>query len=234
MSIPVYFSLPCLCFFLQSRFLQVWKFPHPLAFAHAVVYCQMCSFMLGYHVHEKAILMAIIPAGMLAADSVADARVYLMMSIVGHVSLFPLLFEVRELPLKFILSMLHIMLAYVSLDRYHRGEQSAMRIRQKGIVFSTLETLYFAGLGALVVFVEFLHPILFRSADGTLKMPFLPLLLLSIYCTGGLAYAWLLSYQQFTSKVSRIMSYAESPFSHPVEASGRFAKIPSLNLNRIG
>jgi alpha-1,3-glucosyltransferase len=190
--------------------------------------------MLGYHVHEKAILMAIIPAGMLAADSVADARVYLMMSIVGHVSLFPLLFEVRELPLKFILSMLHIMLAYVSLDRYHRGEQSAMRIRQKGIVFSTLETLYFAGLGALVVFVEFLHPILFRSADGTLKMPFLPLLLLSIYCTGGLAYAWLLSYQQFTSKVSRIMSYAESPFSHPVEASGRFAKIPSLNLNRIG
>ena len=67
--------------------------------------------------HEKAILMAIIPAGMLAADSVADAKVYLMMSVVGHVSLFPLLFEVRELPLKFILSLLHIMLAYVSLDR---------------------------------------------------------------------------------------------------------------------
>ena len=77
----------------------------------------MCSFMLGYHVHEKAILMAIIPAGMLAADSVADAKVYLMMSIVGHISLFPLLFEVRELPLKFILSLLHIMLAYISLDR---------------------------------------------------------------------------------------------------------------------
>ena len=40
--------------------------------------------------------MAIIPAGMLAADSVADARVYLVMSIVGHVSLFPLLFQVRR------------------------------------------------------------------------------------------------------------------------------------------
>lgn len=211
--------------------LQVWKFPHPLSFAHAVVYCQMCSFMLGYHVHEKAILMAIIPAGMLAADSVADARVYLVMSIVGHVSLFPLLFEVREVPLKFILSILHIMLAYVSLDRYHRGEQSAMRIRQKGIVFSTLELFYFVGLGGVVMFVEFLHPLLFRGADGTLKMPFLPLLLLSIYCTAGLAYAWFLSYQQFTSKVSRIMSYAESPSSYPVDAAGTYSTIPTLKLN---
>ena len=214
-----------LIFIIVFTFSQVWKFPHPLSFAHAVVYCQLCSFMLGYHVHEKAILMAIIPAGMLAADSVADARVYLIMSIVGHVSLFPLLFEVREVPLKFILSLLHIMLAYVSLDRYHRGEQSAMRIRQTGIVFSFFETLYFVGLGALVIFVECVHPIAFRTADGKLKMPFLPLLLLSTYCTLGLAYAWLLSYRQFTLKVSRIMSYAEMPFSRPIEVDGRFNMI---------
>ena len=121
------------------------------------------------------------------------------------------------------------MLAYVSLDRYHRGEQGAMRIRQKGIVFSTLEIIYFVGLGGVVMFVEFLHPLLFRGADGTLKMPFLPLLL-SIYCTAGLAYAWFLSYQQFTSKVSRIMSYAESPSSHPLDAPGTYSSIPPLIL----
>ena len=96
---------------------KVWKFPHPLLIAHAVVFCQMCSFMLGYHVHEKAILMAIIPAGMLAADSVADAKVYLLMSIVGHVSLFPLLHQIREVPFKFFLAILQVLLSYVSLDR---------------------------------------------------------------------------------------------------------------------
>ena len=105
-----------------------------------------------------------------------------------------------------------------------------MRIRQKGIIFHTFELLYFCGLGALVVFVEFLHPILFRTADGEVRMPFLPLLVLSVYCTGGLAYAWLLSYQQFKRKVSRIMSYAESPFLNASEDKHSTTGMPSLVL----
>ena len=109
---------------------QIWKFPHPLAFAHALVYCQMCSFMLGYHVHEKAILMAIVPVGMLAADSVDDAKVYLLMSWIGHISLFPLLEGMRELPSKIMFTSIHMLLSYVSLDRYHRSEQRAIHIEK--------------------------------------------------------------------------------------------------------
>jgi alpha-1,3-glucosyltransferase len=196
--------------------MQIWKFPHPLAFAHALVYCQMCSFMLGYHVHEKAILMAIVPVGMLAADSVDDAKVYLLMSWVGHISLFPLLEHRRELPSKILFTSIHMLLSYVALDRFHRSEQRAIHIEKskRGIRFNTIEHLYLCGLGLVVVFSEFLHPIFFVkeiNGEKVTTMPFLPLLFMSIYCAIGLIYAWYLSYKQYLSKIKRIMSYAESP-----------------------
>jgi alpha-1,3-glucosyltransferase len=207
--------------FFMFPFLKIWKFPHPLAFAHALVYCQMCSFMLGYHVHEKAILMAIVPVGMLAADSVDDAKVYLLMSWVGHISLFPLLEERREVPTKILFTSIHMLLSYVSLDRYHRSEQRAIHIEQsrRGIRFNSLEHLYLCGLGVLLLFVEFIHPIFFvkYNADNEkiVMMPFLPLLMMSIYCASGLIYTWYLSYKQYVSKIKRIMSYAESPWLKP-------------------
>ena len=49
--------------------------PEPGAFPAAVLYCTLCSFMLGYHVHEKAILMVSVPmAVMAAAGLMPDGR----------------------------------------------------------------------------------------------------------------------------------------------------------------
>ena len=48
--------------------------------------------MFGWHVHEKAILLVIIPMILLATDSREYARHFILISITGHVSLFPLIF----------------------------------------------------------------------------------------------------------------------------------------------
>jgi alpha-1,3-glucosyltransferase len=40
---------------------MLWRRPRPSSFTSAIVYAAMCSFMLGWHVHEKAILLALIP-----------------------------------------------------------------------------------------------------------------------------------------------------------------------------
>jgi alpha-1,3-glucosyltransferase len=37
--------------------LRLWQEPRPASFLQAAAYACMCSFVFGYHVHEKAILM---------------------------------------------------------------------------------------------------------------------------------------------------------------------------------
>jgi len=48
--------------------------------------------MFGWHVHEKAILLVIIPLALLAVDNPQYTRHFLFLSITGHCSLLPLIF----------------------------------------------------------------------------------------------------------------------------------------------
>ena len=84
--------LPCL--------FSLWQNPRPESFLPAAVYVCLCSFVFGYHVHVKAILMVTIPMALTAADSRQRARNYFMMSTVGHVALMPLLYTEPEYPIK--------------------------------------------------------------------------------------------------------------------------------------
>ena len=56
--------------------------------------------MLGYHVHEKAILLSIVPLTLGAAGSLQNARVFQRLSAIGHYSLLPLIFTKDEHLLK--------------------------------------------------------------------------------------------------------------------------------------
>ncbi|XP_075234223.1 ALG6/ALG8 family glucosyltransferase xit isoform X2 [Lycorma delicatula] len=81
--------LPCL--------VKLWKCPgNPLHFMRSLIICASGAFMFGWHVHEKAILMVIIPLSVMAVVWRKEAEIYLMMSTVGHYSLFPLLFTPFE------------------------------------------------------------------------------------------------------------------------------------------
>ncbi len=48
--------------------------------------------MFGWHVHEKAILMVILPLSLIALEDAFQSRMFVVLSTVGHFSLFPLLF----------------------------------------------------------------------------------------------------------------------------------------------
>jgi hypothetical protein len=54
----------------------------------------------GRLVGGQAILMVIMPLSFVAAESAWDAKVYVLVSTVGHVSLFPLLFTPAEFLVK--------------------------------------------------------------------------------------------------------------------------------------
>ena len=56
--------------------------------------------MMGFHVHEKAVLTVLIPMALNAADNRTAASEYLLASTVGTYALFPLLFTAQEYPIK--------------------------------------------------------------------------------------------------------------------------------------
>ena len=113
--------------------------------------CGYTSFMFGWHVHEKAVLLVLVPFrfascllqvsqhfspfvfSLLAADNHAYFRTFVMASIAGVYSLFPLLFtpagesyfysrlfllmSVTETPIKLIYSLLWVALVIRPLSK---------------------------------------------------------------------------------------------------------------------
>lgn len=164
-------------------------------FVKSVVYSAMTLFMFGYHVHEKAILVALVPMTMILAPSSAvdDSAfanelekerwhaVYLQVSAAGVTSLLPLLMNREELALKGILCFGFLVGAHVLVSP------------ACGRFYSRINLGSIIALCFLFIFNEIVHPILFwNEAQQTLRYPFLPLLLYSSVCSLMLLHAYLL------------------------------------------
>lgn len=159
----------CLLMGLVPGLIYAWK-ATPRTFIYCVVFCSLSSFMLAYHVHEKAIMTAIIPLTM-SLQTVNDKRLFVRISALGLVGLFPLLFRPIELSFKLLSYSAYIAFAYRLLGNPP---------------LSALDCLGLGTLALAISFLEFLHPLFLHP-----RMEFLPLLLLSVSCAVGLIACWL-------------------------------------------
>lgn len=156
----------------------VWRRPaDACTFLRALVQCALCSFLFGWHVHEKASLLAVVPLAVLALRSQPEARLYLLLSAAAHTALLPLLFQPRETPGKLLLTALH-------------GLYAAQALPGCAGALSRLQTAYLAGLLPLVAYTEVGH----AALGLTERWPFVPLLLTSAYCAVGVVGCWLALY----------------------------------------
>lgn len=121
-------------------------------------------------------------------------------------SLFPLLFEAQEYPVKVLLLLSHSIVMWLASsaqftngkevkptapikkkdDRLELKGSSNAAANEGGFVIRGIEKSYLVGLVVVETWGQLLHPLLFGD-----KLAFVPLMLISIYCGLGIMYSWI-------------------------------------------
>ncbi|KAG8456735.1 hypothetical protein GDO86_002498 [Hymenochirus boettgeri] len=175
-------TLICTLISILPSVIQLWRRPQgPRGFLHCLILCALGSFMFGWHVHEKAVLLAILPLSILSVTSAKDAGIYLVLTTTGHFSLFPLLFTAQELPLKVLLMLIFTVFSVSSLRSMFRRDRRLL---------TPIDVLYLCVLVPLFIFCEIVYPL----TSWQQQFPFVPLLLISVYCAVGVTCSWIRLY----------------------------------------
>ncbi|ERM99163.1 probable dolichyl pyrophosphate Glc1Man9GlcNAc2 alpha-1,3-glucosyltransferase [Amborella trichopoda] len=179
---------------LSPCLVKAWKQPKPDHIIRWVSYAYTCGFLFGWHVHEKASMHFVIPLGFVAVSSLEDAAHYNLLSVVSCYSQFPLLFETKEYPVKVVLLLLHSFLMWSSFSlqfgKYASGKKANDAKSEQGCgerirLIGKMGRIYLLGLLVIEVWGQFLHTYLLGD-----KLPFVPLMLVSVYCSFGMVYSW--------------------------------------------
>lgn len=208
---PALYKMWCLCADRRYR---------PICFIRCIVVCATCSFMLGWHVHEKAILMIIIPLSFLSVLGDVDGRLFILLSTVGHYSLFPLLYPKNLLSIKIFLLLTHVAIVFGNVPALYTVETKATKKRRRRFMrlpmIGPFESIYIYGLILLCVYENMLH--VAWGLDKTL--PFLPLMMTSTYCALGVFYFWIKYYHYFlTFNVSKVPTFGQGTSSYNIRKS---------------
>lgn len=173
---------------IMPSLIHLWLYPRgPKSFLRCLVLCAFGSFMFGWHVHEKAILIVTIPLSLLVLDKKKDAQIFLILSTVAHYSLFPLIFTRAETVIKICIVLAYTVYSFYSLGNLYRIPWTLSQLP----LCSTIETLYLLCIIPLETYNSLVHPLL--GLDK--RLPFLPLMLTSVYCAVGVMYCWLRFYR---------------------------------------
>ncbi|XP_014246209.1 probable dolichyl pyrophosphate Glc1Man9GlcNAc2 alpha-1,3-glucosyltransferase [Cimex lectularius] len=188
-SITPWITMVCTIVSIIPCLWKLWTNPgNPLHFVRSLILCSGCAFLFGWHVHEKAILMVIIPQSILAVLWRKEAEVFIMLSTVGHYALLPLIFTPTESFIKVLMFVSYSYFVFTILLDLFQAESSKFTLS----LLSPVETVYMYGLMALFLYEHFLHKWLTLN-----KYPFLPLMLTSCYCAVGIIYSIVRYYRTF-------------------------------------
>lgn len=116
----------------------------------------------------------------------SEAKYTLFLSIVSHFSLFPLLFKPN-------LALIKISLLFTYILILFNGVRHLWPSPHRKQILPLHELFYSFGLIGLL-FYEFIFQYVLNLNE---KLPFLPLLLTSVYCSIGIMYFWLKYYAAF-------------------------------------
>ncbi|RUP43420.1 hypothetical protein BC936DRAFT_137204 [Jimgerdemannia flammicorona] len=147
---------------------------------------------------------------LMATNSRESLKIFVILSVAGIFSLYPLLFNVAgellelnyifDLPtlsssdMSYVYALCHILaetpikfiISMVWMSVVCAGLSNSMDIPLHTLL-SPLETIYLAGFILLQIYVSVVHILVF----GSERFEFLPLMMTSLYCAVGVCYGWL-------------------------------------------
>ncbi|KAI1489192.1 glycosyl transferase [Biscogniauxia mediterranea] len=177
---------PRVCFALTLLFqiiplVKLFLRPTWDAFIGAVTLCGYASFLFGWHVHEKAILLVIIPFSLIALRDRRHLSAFRPLAVSGHVSLFPLLFTPAEFPIKTVYTIFWLVLFLMVFDRLAPASSHT-----RFFLFDRFTILYITISIPLIVYCSLLHQVIFGKS-----YEFLPLMFMSSYSAIGVVGSWI-------------------------------------------
>lgn len=180
---PLYTWVLTLISIIPSLY-SLWKIPSYRRFILTLSVVSLSAFMFGWHVHEKAILLSIIPMALLSCDNGHMSKIYIMLSTFGNYALHPLIFTPMEAFVK-----PAILISYSTFTVLILSSLWQVMTKSKRVQFSLKETSILMILPLVYIFTEIVHPLLIYP-----RYMFLPLMFTSVTCSVGLGYVYLQSY----------------------------------------
>lgn len=150
-------------------------------FIGAVTLCGYASFLFGWHVHEKAILLVIIPFSLIALKDRRYLGAFRPLAVAGHVSLFPLLFTKGEVLVKIVYTVFWLVLFLLVFDRL-----APVGNRPRVFLLDRFSLLYITVAIPLIVYCSLIHQMVFGQ-----RFEFLPLMFTSSYSAIGVFGSWM-------------------------------------------
>ena len=161
---------------LRLFFKPTWEL-----FIGAVTLCGYASFLFGWHVHEKAILLIVIPCSLTALTDRRSLGAFRPLAVAGHVSLFPLLFTVAEFPVKTVYTIFWLVLFLSAFDRL-----APVSSQPRVFLLDRFSLLYITVAIPLIIYCSLVHGLVFGDT-----YEFIPLMFTSSYSAIGVLGSWL-------------------------------------------
>lgn len=179
-------------------------------FLKGLTIASFTSFMFGWHVHEKAIILVLLPLIMVSFLDPNLFRVFTRMTLVGTYSVLPLMFKPAEYPTK-----ICVLVAYhnfakslkprIQPDNNNQNKASS----SKGFIRTTATRLYnlfdillYSTIVLNEIYITLIHQRLGRHFDWNIlhrldKFEFLPLLTTSCISSLGISFSYFELYYDF-------------------------------------
>ncbi|KAI9859441.1 MAG: glycosyl transferase [Vezdaea acicularis] len=167
-------------FFQVLPLIRLFYYPKWETFIGAVTLCGYASFLFGWHVHEKAILLVIIPFSLLAVRDRRYLGAFRPLAVSGHVSLFPLLFTPAEFPIKTVYTIFWLITFLMTFDRLAPASS-----RPRVFLLDRFSLLYVTVAIPLILYCSLVHQAIFGE-----KYEFIPLMFISSYSAIAVFASW--------------------------------------------